>query len=280
MRSSVQQIGEVNARRTAAPVPWYTLDPRKVRWQKWVRTLLVAVLLISFSAAPVWRWGWYWPVYSAKCFLPTQDAHGRWCAAWHWVDGKEIRVYAAPGVSTKKTARVAAGVQDMVDEIGLDMRVVVRPLPAAIASAYTASVATKRTRGGVMPCVSFRRLEAQLIEMRTGDQHADVLIIDAPIAECPWALGMATFTSGVGVVRSGYATQTLSKHETGHLLGYLNHDNFPLYVLGYAGEGAPNRDTLMMLISTSSDLSPRAREALQYFWRGLAHRSGERFLKH
>ncbi|MFZ4397349.1 MAG: hypothetical protein ACOYOU_17180, partial [Kiritimatiellia bacterium] len=73
----------------------------------------------------------------------------------------------------------------------------------------------------------------------------------------------------------------VGKHETGHLLGYLYHDNFPLFVIGYPGEWSvpTQRDTLMMMTSTSDDLSPRDRDALTYFWRGMEAREKRTFFK-
>jgi hypothetical protein len=55
----------------------------------------------------------------------------------------------------------------------------------------------------------------------------------------------------------------------------------PLFIIGY-GEGAipALRDTLMMLNPTSSDaLSPRAADALQYFWKGMEDRHQTRYFR-
>ena len=192
---------------------------------------------------------------------------------------------------------VARGVRAMVEEIGLDFTVTVRPLPEPLARAYADSLVTPRSRKSGQPerYISFTRLEKQVIAMHARDPHADVLVTEEPMRECWWAHGMASFNSGFAICLSQHASFHLGKHETGHLLGYLFHDNLPLFILGYPWEGMPmplygldgkpitgpfgERNSLMMLYSDSNDLSPRARDALHFFWRGLEDREKMRFLR-
>jgi len=122
-------------------------------------------------------------------------------------------------------------------------------------------------------------LSSRLIGLREDDPHADVLIVDVPIAESDWAFGMASFTSGVALIGPAGQNAHVAKHETGHLVGYMKHDSWPLFVFGYGGEGWPwERDTLMMLLSNNSQLSPRARDAIRAFWRRLEERTGNKHL--
>jgi hypothetical protein len=263
-----------------AKVGFFELNLKKIGHTRLTRTLLFALCIVSISITPLWRLCWYLPVYSAKCFTPVLDTQNHLRAAWHWVDGREIRVYAGPGVPPRQATVIAEGAQAMVDDIGLDMRVVVKPLPEAMRAAYEKSLVTKTIQGKRTPCVNFNTLERQLIEMRVGDPHADMLVTTAPIAECTWAHGMATFTSGLAILHNDSVNFHLGKHETGHLIGYLFHDDLPLFVIGYPWEGLPGRrETLMVLLSNSNDLSPRARDALHYFWRGMEDRAKKRFLK-
>lgn len=269
-------------REPAAPktVSFFELNPKKIGRTRLTRTLLFALLIVSISITPLWRLFWYWPVYSAKCYTPVLDTRNHLRAAWHWVDGREIRVYAGPGVNPRQAVVIAQGAQAMVDDIGLDMHVVVKPLPEAMRDAYQQSLVTKKIQGKMQTAIDFNKLERRLIEMRAGDPHADMIVSTAPIAECWWAHGMATFTSGLAILNNDNVNYHLGKHETGHLIGYLFHDDLPLFVIGYPWEGLPGRrDTLMVLLSNSNDLSPRARDALHYFWRGLEGRAKKRFLK-
>jgi hypothetical protein len=153
-------------------------------------------------------------------------------------------------------------------------------MPPAILSAYQQSLLSQQVYGRSRKCVNFAKLESQLIELRRGDPHADMLVVNTPLAGIAWAHGMATFTSGVGVFEEDNVSFHLGKHETGYLLGYLYHDSYPLYVLGYPWEGTPwGRDNLMMLYGVNCELSPRWRDALRYFWRGLERRSGKKYLR-
>ncbi len=261
---------------------FFELNPKKIGRTRLIRTLAFALCIVCFSIAPLWRLFWYLPVYSAKCFFPTLDTRNCPRAAWHWVDGKEIRLYAGPGVNPRQADIIAEGVRAMVAEVGLDFTVTVIPLPADVRAAYEASLVPFTIQGRRVQAVNFSKLERRLIALRKGDPHADMIISKAPLAGRMtwWAHGMATFTSGVGIFIDDNVNFHLGKHETGHLLGYLFHDDLPLYVFGYPWEGIPGRrDTLMVLQGNSNVLSPRTRDALHYFWRGLEDRSGKKFLK-
>ncbi|MHB9025145.1 MAG: hypothetical protein ACYC7E_13395 [Armatimonadota bacterium] len=260
--------------------PWYTLNPARLSRSRLVRAVLIGLVIVSISVIPLWRLFWFLPVYALQDFLPVRDSAGRYRAAWRWALGKEIRIYCMPGVEERNGQTIAAGVNAMVEDIGLDMTVRVLPPPATIFKAYRDSTIQKSVLGENRTCIRFNQLQSRLITLRDGDPHADLLIVDAPLAECWWAHGIATFTSGVAVLEMQNVSEHLGKHESGHLLGYLYHDSLPLFVIGYPWEGFPwKRDTLMMLYGQSNDLSPRALDALRYFWRGMERRTGQRFLK-
>jgi len=262
---------------TQTKEPWYSMNPRVALRSKWV---LAVLLLALFSIVPLWRLGWYFPIYAARNFLPVRDAHGHWQKAWRWVTGKEIRVYVAPGVRPKQAEIIADGARALMHDADLDFTVNVLPLPANVREAYEASLVDKTVNGTRQRCIDFGKLESHLIELHAGDPHADMLVVKEPLADCWWAHGMATFTSGVGVLEDNNVDFHLGKHESCHLVGYLYHDSLPAFVIGYPWEGFPwNRDTLMMLYSPSTTLSPRAHDALRYFWRGMEHRMKRKFLK-
>lgn len=263
------------------PLPWYSLHPRALRQSRMLRAVLIALLLFSFSVAPLWRAAWYVPIYAYRDFLPTRDDVGHFEAAWHWIDGHEIRIYAMPGIRQRDIEETARGVQAMVDDIGLNFRVRAMPLPPAIAAAYQQSLETRRINGQPSTCVRFSRLASHLISRRGGDPHADVLLVNEPLAEATFAFGMGDFTPGLSVIRGDCTSYHVAKHETGHLLGYLYHDNYPLFVFGYAGELAipTAKQTLMMMTGDDNTLSPRARDALHSFWRGMEARSHRRYFR-
>ena len=105
-----------------------------------------------------------------------------------------------------------------------------------------------------------------------------MLIVDDPIAETTWAHGMSMFSRGLVILERGNVSRQLGEHESAHLMGYMMHDTFPLFIIGYPWEDWPwRRDTLMVLYGNSEQLSPRCREALQYFWRGMEKRTGKSY---
>ncbi|MHB9130655.1 MAG: hypothetical protein ACYDBB_06145 [Armatimonadota bacterium] len=266
----------------AKKVPWYTLNPAAVGRSRLIRALAVGLVIVSFSLVPLWRLCWYFPLYGFTNFVPKRDAGGHFRAAWQWIDSQEIRIYQAPDVPAGKAEEIARGVQAMVDEIHLNFTVKVLPIPPKVLAAY--QDCTEATGSGLNKhkVLDFGKFESALISLRQGDPHADMLVVTTPLkgALYWWAHGIATFTSGVAVLESDHVNFHLGKHETGHLLGYQFHDSLPLFVVGYPWEGWPwSRDTLMMLYSPSNDLSPRNRDALHYFWRGMERRSGKKFLK-
>lgn len=269
--------GNQTAAVPATPVrmPWYTLDPRKIGRTRFTRALIIGLLLVSFSVVPFWRLGWYWPLYAASNFVPQRDARGHWRAAWRWVESKEIRVYQAPGTQRGSAEDVAAGVKELLRDTGMAFTVTVLPLPPEVLAAYRDSLLNK---GGESQ-LSYTALCRRLISLRENDPHADMLVIDEPLAECWWAHGIADIATGTAVLRDMHADAHLGKHESAHLLGYRMHDSLPLFVFGYRGEGMPwSRDTLMMINGKSSDVSPRTRDALRYFWRGMERRTGRKYL--
>lgn len=238
-------------------------------------TIMIVMVVICFDVAPIWRLFWRWHIYSFFNCSTVKDAHGQKREAWRWVEGRSIRVYALPGIRANHAETVASGVRDLLRDAGLDFTVEVRPIPPAVLEAYNASTITR----DALTFVSFRGLGSRLIELRDGDPHADVLVIDSRIEEAHWAYGMANFTSGLILARSDMSTPHLGKHEAGHLMGYMRHDSQPIFVFGYPCEGWPwKRSTLMMLLGDNPNLSPRARDALRCFWEGMERETGEKYL--
>ncbi len=260
-------------------VHWYSMDVRHVRWRGLMWALLIALLVASVNISPLWRLCWRYPIYSAWNYATTADTHGRKVAAWRWVEGREIRIYQLPDIRRKCTAQIEAGVLSLLHDAGLQIKVKVLPMPASVYAAYKSSIVEQAVNGIRQPCVSFEKLSSHLVELRNGDPHADMLIVNLPIAETTWAFGMSEFSCGTCVLEDSCVNFHLGKHEACHLVGYMKHDDFPLFVLGYPWEGNPyTRDTLMMLYGTDTKLSPRAHDALQAFWQAMEQRLGEKFL--
>lgn len=242
---------------------------------------LIGLCVGCLSVAPLWRLGWYWPVYSFGNFRKVKDAEGARREAWRWIEGRTIRIYRHPAVRVDHTEEVAAGVRALLDDAALDFTVEVHTMPDDVLAAYEGSLVEENAGGGLRRrFLSMKRLQSRLIALREGDPRGEIIITDHPIAETKWAYGMASFSGGLVALTAEHAYFHTAKHEAGHLMGYMKHDSFPLFVIGYPWEGWPrDRNTLMMLLSTNADLSPRARDALQYFWRGVERRTGQKYLR-
>jgi hypothetical protein len=268
------------ATEAAPPRPFFwTLDLRTVGRSRVARALLIGLVLASFMVAPEWRFLWSTHLLAFRDFWAPKAPGG--LPAWRWIDGRTIRITPGPGTHPQQVEEIRQGVQAMVDEAGLTgFTVAVAQPSAAVLAAYRSALVMKQVNGRAQSCLSFKRLSTALVALRAGDPHADMLVVEEPIAEAWWAHGMAEFPTGTAILEADMADFHLGKHETCHLLGYMIHDSYPLVVFGYAGEGNPwQRDTLMMINGQNNDLSPRARDALHAFWEGVERKTGEKFLK-
>ena len=284
MAATIEAESTGSASETPA-VPWYSRKYNYLKSWKLLLVLLFAFICITNNIAPIWRLCWRYPIYSKVNFAQTTDTHGQKVDAWRWVVSREIRVYQLPQIITDCTTQVADGERALIHDAGLSFTVKVLPMPPSILQAYQASMVTQEVNGLRTPCIDFDKLTARLVELRQGDPHADVLIINIPVADNTWVLGYTDFNHGLCLIEQIDGSQPgllyhLGKHEVCHLLGYMRHDDYPFFVFGYRGEGNPyTRDTLMMISGQNNMLSPRAKDALHAFWQGMETRMGEKFLR-
>jgi hypothetical protein len=178
-----------------------------------------------------------------------------------------------------KAKIAAAGVKALLEDAGLDFKVEVRPMSEELMDAYHRCAERPNPPPGEEPRLDFRKLERELIVLRGEHQHADVLVVNVLISGAEWASGRASTFSGVAVLDWEALNTGLAKHEACHLMGYSLHDRMPLFVFGYGWEGWPwDRHTLMGELSFSDELSPRARDAVRSYWRGMEKSTGQSYL--
>jgi hypothetical protein len=262
-----------------APVPWYTLNPKHLKFGRITRTIIIiagfVVLFNVISVKPLWQFGWRVPLYCWQQLLPVTSPSGQQLPGGGWTRGRRILVYGAPGVQPQKVTQAAKGLRGLVDELGLNLKVEEVEAPADalrdIAEAQRASA-----NAGF----DFDRYRGLRLDAR-GEKYAEMVVVKASFTDPTWAWGLSEYTSGLAVLQENMTTPELGKHEGAHLLGYHRHDDLPWEVFGYQEEWYPQgRNTLMMLMMTSDDtLSDRARDALLNFWRGKEGREGERYFK-
>jgi hypothetical protein len=257
-------------------VPWYSLNPKYLLRSKWTKgLLLVAVLAFLFvanSAKPLWTFAWRHHLYSRYAFSAQKTQSGHTVPGGTWPRSNVIHVYGMPGVHERAVSQVADGLRSLIQDFGLTLEVqkITTPPDALKSYAYA-------RRGDSF---DFDRFEASRLELR-GEQYGEMVVVDRHFTDPSWAFGLSTFAPGLAVLQASVSTSALGRHEGAHLLGYGMHDDYPFYVLGYREGLIPfNRNTLMMLVPTSSDqLSGRARDALLCFWQGMEARDHQKYFR-
>lgn len=273
MREHTQQ------QRPGEHIPWYTLNPRHIRLRRLLLPLLALLLLSLGTEKHCWRWSWQHGYHASFNCRSVVDVHGRQIEAWRWVEGREIRIYTSPALATPHVQLAAGAVRDLIQELGLDIRVVVAPPPARV----TQAIARCTLRRGGKTWVSFDGLCRALIATRDG-HYAEMVYVPGMIDATSDVVGAGVFSYGVSILDAQQATSITARHEAGHLLGYHLHDTWPLIVLGYPDfhqaiyhRKGEDTNPLMMPYSDGFTLSARSRDALLCFWHGLEQRTGQHY---
>jgi hypothetical protein len=257
--------------------PWYSLNPKSIHAKSIILPILILVLALCFSEKHLWRWDWNYGLHALCNLHPVVDAHGKQVDAWRWVDGQEIRIYVPANLSSRWANDTLRGVQSLVSELHLAVRVQALPEDERIQQAIRQS--TTLVAGA--PSINFDRLCRVLVATRQG-KYAEMVIAPGTIDQSDDTLGMANFTYGTAILNEQCTNRALARHETGHLLGYYMHDDWPFAVFGYknpqlaklvhAGKG--EEVSLMMPILNNGPLSERSRDAITNFWCCLERHTG------
>lgn len=272
----------VEASPTPPRVPWYSLNPKHLRFSKFTwRFIGVAGVIILFSLVsikPLWIWGWRSHLYCLAQLKPVTSASGKTFKSGAWAKSKRIVVYGAQGMDEGRIELAFVGMRDIVNELGLDFTVEIIPLPKDAEASIKASIVRNPNGTESFDFDAFveRRLDDR------GDRYGEMAVVDCEFADPSWAYGLTSFADGVCVLQQPMVNDdSLGRHEGTHLLGYDKHDDRPFYVFGYREHLIPSeRNTLMMLMpKESSALSPRARDAVSNFWKGMERMSGRKYLK-
>ncbi len=262
--------------------PWYSMNPHSLRWSRIALALLIVLAGFSFSEKHLWRWQWHSGFHAWYNCQSFTDARGRRVEAWRWVEGREIRLYAPSAMSDHRVQRTAEGVRGLIRELNLDIAVRTLPITPRIA----ATLARHTTRVAGEPSLDVDAFCRDLVATRSG-QYAEMIITPGRFNGAEDTLGMAFFNSGTALICEECANDFLARHETGHLLGYHQHDNYPFIVVGYTdvhlgrlvhrSHGEISDASLMMPQLKDDRLSDRSRDALDSFWHGLEDRTGQNF---
>ncbi len=199
-----------------------------------------------------------------------------------WIYGKEIRVFRMPDVSKRVVPYVTNGIEDLIQQIGLDFNVnYFGSHPSAVEQVREAT----RLDGKLDTNKLFKLAENEHWRKPEygGSPHADVFITSYSFKP---HFGCANYNKGAMILGLPKNTdlsfiRRLAKHETGaHLLRYAgsHHDQWkecrdPNW--GY--KPVPDCNTLWQ--ATTSFTCKRCADAIYYFWKGIEDKTGKRFFK-
>src|SRR3989344_2905649 len=237
---------------------------------------------IICSSIETWRNHWF------KCSHEEslKGIDGKVYQAHNWIYGREVRVFRMAEVDKKVVSFVAAGIQDLIGQIGLGF---------SVADYGVERNATEEVMQAIQPDgrVSATKLGQILIAERFrnpqygGRPHADVIITDRYLVKetetDDW--GQSQFRYGYIVLGLAGDRQKglefirrLAKHESGHLFKgghYQHHNEPPLTIPGYRDVS----DCNMLWRASTEYTCERCADAITYFWRGLEAKTGEKFFK-
>lgn len=202
-----------------------------------------------------------------------------------WISGKEIRIFALPGINKKAVETVKKSIEDLVDELHLDIDV----------KTYNPDDSIKNP---VEKCTSSNGLDynnlSKMLALEPyrkpemgGKQHADVVLVDDYFDDDKMSWGDSRFSRGTTIFALGANRKNdhaflknVAKHEAVHLLGYNLHcDDIAVpelesddCVMSY--ETTPNGNKY-----SSTKVCDKCFNALNYFWLGLENITGKNFIK-
>ena len=232
----------------------------------------------SKRASSVEAWRDYWNNKNHRTAISGID--GKLYSAYNWIDGREIRMFCMPGVDERVIPYVEAGIQDMVQQIGLDFSM---NYYGSHVSAVEQVKQSARKDGTIDGHKLLKILIAETWRNPSygGRPHADVMIIDRFLASGDENWGQSEFSEGYMILalpntrqRSFEFIRNISKHETGHLFGLGEHHD-TTNVDGYRHVPKCN-----MLWEVPIDYTcDKCADAITYFWRGIETRTGEKFFR-
>ncbi|MHB9129601.1 MAG: hypothetical protein ACYDBB_00745 [Armatimonadota bacterium] len=226
-----QPIAPVAEQEQHEKPPWYSLNPKHLRFSKFTWYFLafagVVILLYTVSAKPLWQWGWRNHFYCLGQFFQQKDANGKYLPAGAWTKSKEIRVYGEDGVSRSAVDLTASGLKSIINEVGLDITVRQVPVPADAMASIKA--ATFTDAGGTY--FDFDKYEGLRLAQR-GMQYGEMVVVKNTFKDPIWAHGLTYFPSGLAGLQEIHADASLGRHEGAHLIGYCKHDDMPFWILG------------------------------------------------
>lgn len=227
-------------------------------------------------------WKNQWQMYATSLLsIQQKGIDGNYYRGFEWIFGKEIRVFRMPDVSENVGKIVVQGIFDMINEIGLKIRInYLANHPSAIEQVMEATEHNGMVDDEKLSNIQLA--EKWRNQKYGGSPHADVVIINRPILMGNGNWWGSTFTGAGSTTISVFGKRqealgfirNVAKHETGHLLGFDEHHD-DAKVDGYKEP----QDCLMYHRSTTQYLCDRCKDALRSIWMEIEKKAGISFFK-
>lgn len=201
----------------------------------------------------------------------------------NWIYSREVRIFKMPQVDEKVVNQVKAGIEELINQIGLDFRVNYYGIyPSVVDEVYRSLQADGSIDGmklGEILAAGHWR------EPKFGERpHATAVIVDRflyKVGDIDW--GRAEYSNGYIVIALPGTRQNslefigkIAKHEASRLFGFgENHDGDYTNVNGYR----PVQDCNMLWQAPTRFTCDKCADALTYFWKGIEARTGQRFFR-
>ena len=202
-----------------------------------------------------------------------QDPLAKQYNSANWIFGRQVRIARTNGVDEAVVDHVAHGIQDLLNDIGLEFSIV--DIGVDEQANRLVKYATKsdgRIDTGVL---------TQSIIACRGTDFASVVLTPRYFSASDQDWGEGRFSRGTLLLALPNARQNsrdflrnITKHETAHLFGYqLHHETVKV------PEYREPKDCVMYWQASTRDLCDKCSDALKAFWHGIENNSKERFLR-
>jgi len=177
-----------------------------------------------------------------------------------WYRDNTINLYKTPDISSDILRTVKQGIKELVDEVGLNFKVVVRDKDQKIKQYVDTSVFD-----GILDA---KELEKAL-QWYPLNKGGNFVITNKSFGNYNGEARFGNATLALNGITSERFIRNLTKHETAHLLGYNSHHN-DVIVPGY------DETACVMLpkgMFRPQEICDKCLDALKYFWNGVENYS-------
>ena len=212
-------------------------------------------------------------------FFEDDTGKTRWLP--EWLPASEIRVFRMPNVSERSVQPVISGIEDMIKEIGLGFDVKYFGVDETATQQIEMATDHKGNVNGY-------NLGKMIIDERWRDpnrggvQYADVYLMDRNLLDGDEHWGQSVYKFGYMLLALPGERQNsldflwnISKHESGHLLGFQHHHGTETM---HTNVYTDNKPCVMEWQAATRKVCDVCLEAMRNHWIGAEQKYDTRFL--